>query len=211
MNVWRCRPLGPRFRGSAVAWSVGARSFRTRAEARAYAKQTGQRATGEYQARIGRGMAAGRSRSEARGHPYWEPVARVSPPAKGRNKYRRPDILAGRPGREDPLPGDAARRALRAFDKAFPGQPNVLVAVHGIVKAGQPLQGVSPRIRARIRAAQPVKQAPRRAIWAGSAVLPTAVLRYHLGRGESIEQIVSDVPGLPEMETIDQIELSVPA
>ena len=153
-------------------------------------------------------MGQGKSRSEARGHPWWEPEARAHPPAKGKQKYRRPDVLAGRPGHcgED-LPPSAALRALRAYTRTFGHQSNVLVAVHGRPVAF-PKQGMSPRIRDRVRQAQ---QAPEPCIWAGSTVLPTAVLRAHLEAGASLADIFGAVPGLPMMETVDQIELSVPA
>ncbi len=199
-----------------MAWSVGDRSFRTRREARAYARETGQKATGEYRARIERGMGQGKSRQEARGHPYWEPVNRPAPPSRGKQKYRRPDVLAGRPGRDESLPPDAARRALRVFRRANPKATSVLVAVHGIPVAAQPLGGVSPRIRHRIapsgdEAGWLMSQPEPVAIWAGSAILPVDVLQAHLDAGESLADIFGGVPGLPLMQTVNQVELSVPA
>lgn len=194
-----------------MAWSVGSRTFRTRAQARAYAKQTGQRATGEYRARIERGTAGGKSRSEARGHPFWEPLTRPTSPSRGKRKHRRPDVLVGRPSHEgEPLPEGAALRGLRAWIKANPGEPNVVVSVHGLPATGQSIkrrQGMSLRIRAKM---SPGGGGPEGALWF-SQVRPVEELLEEMEYDDLAALYGSEDSGLPAMAWVDQVEYSVPA
>lgn len=138
-------------------------------------------------------------------------------PEKGAKKHRRPDVLTGRAGVDEPLPDGAALRGLRAFMRAFDGEPNVVVAIYGVPKGGQSRkrrQGMSPRILAKIPPAGSGKTAG--ALWI-STVRPVEELldelEYAARAGLSdAEALAGDEDsGLPEWEAVFQVEFSVPA
>lgn len=187
-------------------------AFPTRAAARAAVRaHPGWIGTGEYAQRIAKGMAAGKTRSEARGHPSWEPkFLRRPEDVKGKLAHRRPGrILIGRPGRDVDMPIEALRRGLRMFRRRFPDEPAVVVAVFGLPAPEQTWQYLSPRLAVRILA--DLERGTVHPLWGGT-VRDVAELEFLADHAATPAEALATIPilshGSPGWSEIFQVELS---
>lgn len=178
----------------------------------------------EYPRRISHAQARrpGISRSEARGHPYWEPIVkkrRAHPTA--RDKHQKPErILIGRPDRNEPLPLDALRRGVRKFRRRYPDATSVMVAVFGRPKREQNWGYISPKLAKKMRQARfdyyeafgrPMPEPEYPPVWGGRRIA-VADLVSRIEGASSSEDALSfaevEAVGMPGWQAVYQVELS---